>query len=102
MTFYLIESRSKSKTIFFAYNVRFVVLRLIVYFGFVRCITKNLLILKKAFEGELIIPEFQQFCHRVENIFNRCKENESGRVKIDFPKMLLFTFNINYKVQDCF
>ena len=49
---------------------------------FKRCVGENLVILKKAFEGEFIIPEFARHCQMLEDIYYRCKINDKGKVGI--------------------
>lgn len=37
-------------------------------------------LLSRAFKNQFIIPEFEYFCDKIENIYYRCKENEQGQV----------------------
>ena len=46
----------------------------------VRGVAENASLITKAFTADLVIPEFTTFCSTINDIFNRCKSNDGGKV----------------------
>ena len=40
----------------------------------------NIDIVNKALTGEMVIPQFEDFCANIEEIFESCEENRGGKV----------------------
>jgi len=50
-------------------------------------IMDNIDIIQKALTGGLVIPDFQGFCGDIEEIYNICKEDKSGKVATYIPQL---------------
>lgn len=61
---------------------------------FKRCISPNILLIDRAFQGDLIIPDFQTFCATLREIFDKVKLNKTGVVADYIPQ--LSRVNPNY------
>lgn len=44
-------------------------------------IAPNIGLISRAFRRQFIIPEFQDFCKDIEEIYWRCKDNTDGKVR---------------------
>ena len=49
-----------------------------------RSISSCIVLLSRAFKGKFVIPEFGHFCRRMTEMYNDCKTNESGKVRIAY------------------
>ncbi|KAJ7350997.1 hypothetical protein OS493_037354 [Desmophyllum pertusum] len=47
---------------------------------FRRSIQKNIVLIESALRGDLVIPEFSQLTKQIEEIYNKCKGNNDGKV----------------------
>ncbi|KAH9523704.1 hypothetical protein Btru_040693 [Bulinus truncatus] len=47
---------------------------------FRECITENIILIAKAFRNQFIIPEFEQFTQRIDELFWRAKANTHGQL----------------------
>ena len=54
---------------------------------FVDCIADNCELISKVLEGEMVIPEFQRFSRTMLSIFEKCRENNSGKVADYIPQL---------------
>ena len=45
-----------------------------------RCIKDNVVLIKRAFTADFIIPEFTKFTDIIDEVYEMCKENEGGHV----------------------
>ncbi|ESN99005.1 hypothetical protein HELRODRAFT_155932 [Helobdella robusta] len=57
---------------------------------FKQAIQSNIPLIKKAFTGDMIIPNFEQFCSHIDEIFNECKEIRGGAVATYIPQLSKF------------
>ncbi|XP_064597078.1 glutaminase liver isoform, mitochondrial-like [Liolophura sinensis] len=58
---------------------------------FRECVTDNIVLLAKAFQNRLIIPEFTAFSKRIENLYWRAKTNNNGMVASYIPQLARFS-----------
>ena len=54
---------------------------------FLRFFEENIVFLSKVFQDKLIIPEFEDFCSQITDIFESCKNNKSGKVADYIPQL---------------
>jgi len=47
----------------------------------------NIILVTQALKNKMIIPEFQQFCQRLKDIFLRCQDNQQGNVASYIPQL---------------
>ena len=52
-----------------------------------RVVGDNIGLLLKAFKNQCVIPEFEPFCKQVEDIYNRCKNNNGGELASYIPEL---------------
>ena len=52
-----------------------------------RLIGENVVFLSQVFQNKMVIPEFEDFCGQVTEIFESCRENESGKVADYIPQL---------------
>jgi len=50
-------------------------------------IHQNFGLISRAFRHQLIIPEFQEFCKEIEEIYWKCKDNTEGKVASYIPQL---------------
>ena len=56
------------------------------------CIKENMVLIKRAFTADFVIPEFRNFCNQIQKIYDQCKDNNGGQVgQLDY-----FICCINY------
>jgi len=48
---------------------------------FRECIRDNIVLIKRAFIGDLVIPEFGSFCGQIDEIYWKCRTNSGGKVQ---------------------
>lgn len=54
---------------------------------FIECIGEDTNIIKKSMTEKFIIPEFQNFHHKIKGIFDECKNDNSGKVADYIPEL---------------
>ncbi len=59
----------------------------IFYEEFCQIIRPDILLIERALQGNLVIPDFQDFCRDLEVIFELTKENRSGEVASYIPQL---------------
>lgn len=47
-----------------------------------RCVQDNINLVIRALRGQMIIPDWQEFCHQVEPIYSSCRINPEGKVSL--------------------
>ena len=47
----------------------------------------NTILINKAFQDQLIIPNFQEFCSNIEDIFHKCKQIKNGQTSEYLPQL---------------
>ena len=52
-----------------------------------RCIKENIVLIKKAFTDDFVIPEFPKFLEQVQDIYELCKDNDGGAVCIEMNNL---------------
>ncbi|XP_035827968.1 glutaminase kidney isoform, mitochondrial, partial [Aplysia californica] len=57
---------------------------------FRECIGDNIILIAKAFRNQFIIPEFQQFTQRIDELFWRAKANTAGELASYIPQLARF------------
>ncbi|MPC20967.1 Glutaminase kidney isoform, mitochondrial [Portunus trituberculatus] len=57
------------------------------YETFMGIISENLEIVVKAFSANFVIPDFQGFCKQMEEIYNKCYANHSGKPAQYIPQL---------------
>ncbi|XP_066258951.1 glutaminase kidney isoform, mitochondrial isoform X2 [Euwallacea similis] len=50
-------------------------------------VTPNIGLISRAFRRQFIIPEFQDFCKDIEEIYWKCKDNTNGKVAAYIPQL---------------
>ncbi|KAK8380414.1 hypothetical protein O3P69_016770 [Scylla paramamosain] len=60
------------------------------YETFMGIISENLEIVVKAFSANFVIPDFQGFCKQMEEIYNKCYTNHSGKPAEYIPQLARF------------
>ncbi|XP_055385335.1 glutaminase liver isoform, mitochondrial isoform X3 [Condylostylus longicornis] len=50
-------------------------------------ISKNIVLVARAFRHQFVIPDFQSFCHDIEDIYWKCKNNTEGKVAAYIPQL---------------
>ncbi|XP_030748653.1 glutaminase kidney isoform, mitochondrial isoform X2 [Sitophilus oryzae] len=55
--------------------------------NFKSIIAPNLGLISRAFRRQFIIPEFQEFCKDIEEIYWKCKDNTDGKVASYIPQL---------------
>jgi len=48
------------------------------------CIRDNIALIKRAFTGDLIIPDFGPFCDVIDDIYIKCRTNSDGEVNTEW------------------
>ena len=51
------------------------------------CIKENIVLVRRAFIGDFVIPEFPKFCKAIDNIYWACRTNSGGRVSTYVPQL---------------
>jgi glutaminase len=54
---------------------------------FKKCVKHSILLIAKAISGELIIPDFTDLCHDIEDIYKKTKSLEGGNVADYIPQL---------------
>nr|XP_060620054.1 glutaminase liver isoform, mitochondrial isoform X2 [Anolis sagrei ordinatus] len=54
---------------------------------FQRCVSSNIVLLTQAFRRKFVIPDFQEFISHVEQIFEKTKELQDGKVANYIPQL---------------
>jgi len=54
---------------------------------FMECIRANIVLIKRAFTGDFIIPEFGPFCAQIDDIYWKCRTNADGKVADYIPQL---------------
>lgn len=57
------------------------------YNSFCEAIRPNILIIEQALQGNLVIPDFKDFCHEIESIYLRTRPNRTGKVADYIPQL---------------
>ena len=57
------------------------------YTSFCDVIRPNILIIEQALQGNMVIPDFKDFCHKVESIYVRTRANRTGHVANYIPQL---------------
>ena len=52
-----------------------------------RLIGENVVFLSQVFQNKMVIPEFEDFCGQITEIFESCRENKSGKVADYIPQL---------------
>ena len=63
------------------------------YFLYFRCISKNIVLLARAFRSRMVIPEFQLFCEHIDDIYWNCRDIFGGKVSGLFGLLILCRLN---------
>ena len=50
--------------------------------GFKECVRDNIVLIRRAFTGDFILPEFSKFCSIVDDIYYACRAESEGKVSI--------------------
>lgn len=58
---------------------------------FVDCIKDNIVLIKRAFTGDFVIPEFSKFCSSIDGIYWACRTNAGGRVASYIPQLAKYS-----------
>ncbi|XP_055074124.2 glutaminase 2b [Misgurnus anguillicaudatus] len=58
---------------------------------FRKCVGGNIVLLSLAFRRKFIIPEFEEFMGMINQIYNRCKQQEDGQVARYIPHLTKFS-----------
>lgn len=59
--------------------------------GLKDCIQDNIVMIRKAFVGDLVIPEFPKFCNMIDEIYWACRSNMGGRVSTYIPQLASYS-----------
>jgi glutaminase len=59
--------------------------------AFTDCVRKNSVLIRRAFTGDLIIPEFSKFCSVINSIYATCRSNTSGKVASYIPQLARYS-----------
>lgn len=51
---------------------------------FFRCVGGNIVLLIQAFRKKFIIPEFDEFARKINEIFNTVQNQNNGKVRISY------------------
>jgi glutaminase len=54
---------------------------------FCNIVSRNSSLINKALTGKLIIPDFQEFCNKIENIYSKVKPNKDGNIATYIPEL---------------
>ena len=49
-----------------------------------RCIKENVVLIKKAFTDDFVIPEFKKFTDQIQDIYDLCEQNDGGQVRFSY------------------
>ena len=52
-----------------------------------RLIGENVVFLSQVFQNKMVIPEFEDFCGQITEIFESCRQNKSGKVADYIPQL---------------
>jgi glutaminase len=55
------------------------------------CVRQNALLLRRAFTGEFVIPEFQKFCSQIDAIYAACRPITDGKVASYIPQLARYS-----------
>ncbi|XP_070208470.1 glutaminase kidney isoform, mitochondrial-like [Littorina saxatilis] len=55
--------------------------------AFKSCVTENIVLIAKAFRRQFILPEFQDFCRNIDNLYWNAKPNTSGEPANYIPQL---------------
>ena len=48
--------------------------------AFEKVVDENIVILSKVIKKDLVIPQFNEFCQDIEDMYIKCKQNQDGQV----------------------
>ena len=54
------------------------------FIDIIRCVGSATPLLGRAFRNDMVIPEFNKFAGRIEEIYKRCKSTKNGKVVYKF------------------
>ena len=55
------------------------------------CIRNNIFLIKRAFTGEFVIPEFTKFCSIIDGMYNSCRTISEGTVASYIPQLAKYS-----------
>merc|ERR1711976_336008 len=51
------------------------------------CIKDNIVLIRRAFTADFVIPEFKSFCDVIQGIYDKCKDNKGGKPASYIPQL---------------
>jgi len=51
------------------------------------CVKENMVLIKRAFTADFVIPEFRSFCNTIQGIYDQCKDNDGGEPAQYIPQL---------------
>jgi len=54
---------------------------------FRECIRDNIVLIKRAFIGDFVVPEFAPFCSQIDDVYWKCRTNTEGKVANYIPQL---------------
>ncbi|ELU11544.1 hypothetical protein CAPTEDRAFT_141838 [Capitella teleta] len=58
------------------------------------CIKDNIVLIRRAFTADFVIPEFSKFCSVIDDIYWMCRTNTNGRVASYIPQLSRYSADI--------
>jgi glutaminase len=55
------------------------------------CVRQSAVLIRRAFTGDLVIPEFSKFCSQVGEIYNACRTVTDGKVAAYIPQLARYS-----------
>ena len=71
------------------------------HIAYFRLASENFGLINKVFRRDLIVPEFKQFTDELTLIYNKCKSNREGKVRVD-PFTIFSLLTSDYLYVECF
>lgn len=55
------------------------------------CVRHSATLIRRAFTGDLVVPEFQEFCHQIDDIYLGCRNVTDGHVADYIPQLARYS-----------
>jgi glutaminase len=55
------------------------------------CVRQSAVLIRRAFTGDLVIPEFSKFCSQVGDLYNACRTVADGKVASYIPQLARYS-----------